>query len=119
MGDFKIERFTDAARLAELHAFVHAASRDLPIDPPHSDIPPMTFDDQRTNVRWCGAEWQNIAALVRRAGRWAHFEPAWHITYLMFDYFYVAGRPLEWLELLRVAMRAASDNRVARAIHEA
>lgn len=33
---YSIERFGDAARLEELHSFVHSAFRDLPIDPPSS-----------------------------------------------------------------------------------
>jgi ribosomal protein S18 acetylase RimI-like enzyme len=35
-ADYSIERFSDAARLEELHSFVHSAFRDLPIDPPSS-----------------------------------------------------------------------------------
>lgn len=92
--------------------------RSTPIEPAHTDVPHVVFADQRDYLRWCGVEWQNIAGLVRRAGRNGQHGPAWHLTYLLFDYFYAAGRPLEWLELLRVAMRAAetSGNRVARAI---
>ena len=33
---YSIQRFGDAARLDELHSFVHDAFRDLPIDPPSS-----------------------------------------------------------------------------------
>ncbi len=92
--------------------------RGAPIEPPHTDVAPVVLHDQRDSLRWCGVEWQNIAALVRRANRNAQYGPAWHLTLLLFDYFYAAGRALEWLELLRVAMRAAEteDNRVARAI---
>jgi len=35
-ADYSIQRFDDAARLEELHRFVHGAFRDLPIDPPSS-----------------------------------------------------------------------------------
>ena len=92
--------------------------RGAPIEEPHTDVPPIVFADQRANLRWCGVEWQNIVALVRRAVRNGQHGSAWHLTYLLFDYFYAAGRPLEWLELLRVAMRAAEadGNRVARAM---
>jgi tetratricopeptide (TPR) repeat protein len=92
--------------------------RGTPIEPPHTDVPPERFEDQRDCLQWCGVEWQNIAALVRRAGRSGQHGAAWHLTYLLFDYFYAAARPLEWLELLRVAKRAAetSGNRVARAM---
>jgi DNA-binding SARP family transcriptional activator/tetratricopeptide (TPR) repeat protein len=95
-----------------------SVGRGTPIEPAHSDVPAVLFDDQRACLRWCGAEWQNIAALVRRAERDRQHGSAWHLTYLLFDYFYAAGRPLEWLDLLRVARRAAqaSGNRVAQAI---
>ena len=35
-ADYIIQRFDDAARLEQLHQFVHSAFRDLPIDPPSS-----------------------------------------------------------------------------------
>jgi ribosomal protein S18 acetylase RimI-like enzyme len=35
-ADYSIQRFDDAARLEQLHRFVHGAFRDLPIDPPSS-----------------------------------------------------------------------------------
>lgn len=92
--------------------------RDMPIEPPHSEVPPVRLGSQRDCVRWCGAEWQNITALVRRAADAGQHGPAVHLTYLLFDYFYVAARPLEWLDLLRVAMVAADSlgNRVAQAV---
>jgi len=92
--------------------------RDLPFEPPHSDVPPVRFDGQRDYVRWCGTEWQNITAVVRRAARDGQHGPAIHLTYLLFHYFYVAARPLEWLDLLQVAMRAAESlgSRVAQAV---
>ncbi|MEU4239639.1 BTAD domain-containing putative transcriptional regulator [Actinoplanes sp. NPDC026619] len=92
--------------------------RGAPTEPPQTDVPPVLFAGQSESLRWCGIEWQNIAALVRRAGRNGQYGAAWHLTLLLFDYFYAAGRPLEWLELLRVGMRAAEndDNQVARAM---
>jgi DNA-binding SARP family transcriptional activator/tetratricopeptide (TPR) repeat protein len=92
--------------------------RGAPNEPPRSHVAPVLFAGQSESLRWCGAEWQNITALVRRAGRNEQYDAAWHLTLLLFDYFYAAGRPLEWLELLRVGMRAAetSGNRVARAM---
>ncbi|MDG4834712.1 BTAD domain-containing putative transcriptional regulator [Solwaraspora sp. WMMD1047] len=83
------------------------AARGAPIEPPHSDVPPVLFDQQRDCLRWCEVEWQNIVALVRAANRDRQHGPAWHLTCLLFDYFYTAGQPLEWLALLRVAMRSA------------
>lgn len=93
-------------------------ARGAPIEPPHSDFPPILFHDQRDCLRWCGVEWQNIAALVRAANRDRQHGSAWHLTCLLFDYFYVAGQPLEWLDLLRVAMRSAeaAGNHLARAM---
>ncbi|GIM96070.1 AfsR/SARP family transcriptional regulator [Paractinoplanes toevensis] len=92
--------------------------RGAPMEPPHTDVPPALFAGQSDSLRWCGQEWQNIVALARRAGRGGQHESAWHLTQLLFNYFYAAGRPLEWLELLGVGMRAAetSGNRVAQAI---
>ncbi|GIF19604.1 DNA-binding SARP family transcriptional activator/tetratricopeptide (TPR) repeat protein [Actinoplanes tereljensis] len=92
--------------------------RGAPMEPPHTDVPPVLFAGQSESLRWCGQEWPNIIALARRAGRNGQHESAWHLTLLLFDYFYAAGRPLEWLELLTVGMRAAetADNRVARAM---
>jgi predicted N-acetyltransferase YhbS len=36
MSDYSVQRFTDAGRLAELHAFVHGIFGALDIDPPSS-----------------------------------------------------------------------------------
>jgi DNA-binding SARP family transcriptional activator/tetratricopeptide (TPR) repeat protein len=83
------------------------AARGAPIEAPRSDVPPILFDQQRDCLRWCEVEWQNIVALVRAANRDRQHGPAWHLTCLLFDYFYTAGQPLEWLALLRVAMRSA------------
>ena len=93
-------------------------ARGAPIEAPHSDVPPVVFLDQRDQLRWCGAEWQTIAALVGAAHREGQHGPAWHLTCLLFDYFYAAGQPLEWLDLLRVAMRSAEaqGNHRARAM---
>ncbi|GAA2655772.1 AfsR/SARP family transcriptional regulator [Paractinoplanes durhamensis] len=92
--------------------------RGAPTEQPRTDVPPAVFAGQSEALRWCGIEWQNITALARRAGRGGQHDAAWHLTLLLFDYFYAAGRPLEWLELLRVGMRAAetAGNRVARAM---
>ncbi len=93
-------------------------SRDLPIEAPQSDVPPIIFAGQRDRLRWCGLEWQNIAALIRAAGRSGPPGPAWHLTCLLFEYFYAAGQPREWLQLLGVAMRdaEAAGNPVAQAM---
>ncbi|GGK95905.1 AfsR/SARP family transcriptional regulator [Mangrovihabitans endophyticus] len=92
--------------------------RSMGIEPPQSDVPPVLFHSQSDFVRWCGIEWQNITALIRRASRNGQYGPAWHLTFVLFDYFYTTGRPVEWLELLQVAMRAAeaAGHRVGRAI---
>ncbi|MFF5055231.1 BTAD domain-containing putative transcriptional regulator [Micromonospora sp. NPDC000663] len=92
--------------------------RGTPVEPPHSDVPPVVFHGQQDCLRWCEAERPNIVALVRAAQREGQHGAAWHLACLVFDYFYVAGQPLEWLDLLRVAMRSAeaAGNHVARAI---
>ncbi len=92
--------------------------RGAPTEPPQTDVPPVVLHDQRESLRWCGQQWQNLVALVRRAGRQGQYGAAWHLTMLLFDYCYAAGQALEWLELLRVAMCAAETegNQVARAI---
>jgi len=41
---YSIERFDDAARLAQLHRFVQEAFRDLPIDPPSSVLKETVAD---------------------------------------------------------------------------
>jgi ribosomal protein S18 acetylase RimI-like enzyme len=49
-ADYIIRRFDDAARLEELHRFVHNAFRDLPIDPP-SSVLKETFADFAARLR--------------------------------------------------------------------
>ncbi|MFG1890447.1 BTAD domain-containing putative transcriptional regulator [Micromonospora sp. NPDC049051] len=95
-----------------------SSRRDVPVEPPRSDVPPIRFEGQQDRLRWCEAERTNVVALVRAAHPDGEHDSAWHLTCLMFDYFYVAGQPLEWLDLLRVAMRSAeaAGNHVARAI---
>ncbi|GAA2555226.1 tetratricopeptide repeat protein [Winogradskya consettensis] len=68
--------------------------------------------------RWCATEHPNLVALVHAAGQTRHHEAAYDLTARLFDYFSVAGQPLEWLELLRVAMRSAeaTGDRLARAV---
>ncbi|GAA1625578.1 AfsR/SARP family transcriptional regulator [Actinoplanes couchii] len=92
--------------------------RGWPITPPRTEVPPVLFDSQRDCLLWCIGEAQNILALLRAAGPAGLYAPAWHLTALMFDYFYTAGHPAEWLELLDTAMHGAraEGNRVARAI---
>ena len=41
---YSVQRFADATRLEELHRFVHAAFRDLPIDPPSSALKETVAD---------------------------------------------------------------------------
>ncbi|WP_433653600.1 BTAD domain-containing putative transcriptional regulator [Micromonospora zamorensis] len=92
--------------------------RGTRVEPPQSDVPPILFHSEHDCLRWCEAERPNIVALVHAAQHEGQHGAAWHLACLLFDYFYVAGQPLEWLNLLRVAMRSAeaASNHVARAI---
>ncbi|WP_239069455.1 BTAD domain-containing putative transcriptional regulator [Streptomyces sp. SID13588] len=79
---------------------------------------PLRFDDQRELVAWCAQEWDNIAPLVRTAQRIGCHEQAWQLAYLLFDYFYAAGKAREWVDTLRIGMRSAelTGNRRAQAV---
>ncbi|WP_430789555.1 BTAD domain-containing putative transcriptional regulator [Actinoplanes sp. G11-F43] len=92
--------------------------RGWPIETPESDVPTIHFEGQRDCLLWCIGESPNITALIRASAAAGHHGPVWHLVCLMFDYFYTAGHPLEWLELLETALRGAEadGNRVARAM---
>lgn len=79
---------------------------------------PLRFDDQKELVAWCAQEWDNIAALVRTAQRIGCHEQAWQLAYLLFDYFYAAGKAREWVDTLRIGMRSAEmiENRRGQAV---
>jgi len=65
------------------------------------------FADQGGFLRWCVAEYPNISALIHSSARTADHRFTWKLTYLLCDYFYAAGSAAEWLDLLRMATRAA------------
>ena len=69
---------------------------------------PTTFADQGGFLRWCAAEYPNISALIHSSARTADHLSTWKLTYLLSDYFYAAGSAAEWLDLLRMATRAAT-----------
>jgi tetratricopeptide (TPR) repeat protein len=68
---------------------------------------PERLADQNAIVAWCGREWENIAPLLRTAQRLGCHEQVWRLSYLLFSYFYAAGRAREWVETLRIGMRSA------------
>lgn len=78
---------------------------------------PLRFDDRKELVAWCAQEWDNIAPLVRTAQRIGCHDQAWQLAYLLFDYFYAAGKAREWVGTLRIGMRSAqmTENRRAQA----
>jgi DNA-binding SARP family transcriptional activator len=77
----------------------------------------LRFDDQARFVAWCTQEWPNIGPLVRAAQRIGCHDRAWQLAYLLYDYFYAAGRARSWVEVLRTGIRSASvtDDRRAHA----
>lgn len=77
----------------------------------------LRFDDQPAFVAWCTQEWHNIGPLVRAAQRIGCHDRAWQLAYLLYDYFYAAGRARSWVEVLRTGIRSASvtDDRRAHA----
>ncbi|MFI5938187.1 BTAD domain-containing putative transcriptional regulator [Actinoplanes sp. NPDC051494] len=97
---------------------VGVVARGFPAEAPYSEVPPTVFVQERDFLRWCAAERQNLVALVGAAHRHGLHGPTWHLVSLIFEYFYMAGQPLEWLEVLRLAYRSAevSGNDVGRAI---
>lgn len=113
-----LTRLLEWYRLTVSRAGNGMVDRGWPVEPPRSDVPPVFFDSQRDCLLWCITEAPNIIALIRAAGPDGRHGPAWHLACLMFDYFYTAGHPVEWLELLESAMLGArtEGNRVARAI---
>lgn len=78
---------------------------------------PLHFEDQKVFVAWCTREWENIGPLVRAAQRIGCHDRAWQLAFLLFDYFYVAGRLRTWAEVLEAGIRSASvlGNRRAQA----
>lgn len=79
---------------------------------------PLRFDDRRELVAWCAQEWDNLAPLVRTAQRIGCHEQAWQLAYLLFDYFYAAGKAREWVDMLRIGIRSAEliENRRGQAV---
>ncbi|GLY02358.1 BTAD domain-containing putative transcriptional regulator [Actinoplanes sp. NBRC 101535] len=78
----------------------------------------LTRGDERDLRDWCAAEWRNLTALITAAEQAALHAAAWRLAGLMTGQFIAVGRPLEWLDLLRVALRAAEadGDRAARAV---
>jgi len=74
---------------------------------PNPSRRPTTFADQGGFLRWCAAEYSNISALIHSSARTADHQSTWKLTYLLSDHFYAAGSAAEWLDLLRMATRAA------------
>ncbi|WP_239311329.1 MULTISPECIES: BTAD domain-containing putative transcriptional regulator [unclassified Frankia] len=76
---------------------------------------PLRFGTREESVAWCVREWGNLAPLVRTAHRTGRHEQAWQLVYLLFDYFYAAGQPWDWVETLRIGLRSAEAIKDRRA----
>jgi DNA-binding SARP family transcriptional activator len=76
---------------------------------------PLRFGDQSELVAWCTRDWANLAALVPAARRAGRHDQAWQLVYLLYDYFYAAGQPREWVETLRIGLRSAEAAQDQRA----
>jgi DNA-binding SARP family transcriptional activator/tetratricopeptide (TPR) repeat protein len=111
LPDEQIRAARDRVRgwyLATMSGMVHddrTAAAGIAPDPRRR---PKTFADQGEFLRWCAAEYPNISAVIRSSARTADHRFTWQLTYLLFDYFHATGSAAEWLDLLQVAMRAAT-----------
>ncbi|WP_194894735.1 AfsR/SARP family transcriptional regulator [Catenulispora pinisilvae] len=78
----------------------------------------VSLDGQNERVAWCAQEWDNIAPLMRAAQRIGRHDRVWQLCYLLFEYFYAAGQARDWVETVRLGMRAADQlrDRVAQAV---
>ena len=111
LPDEQIRAARDRVRgwyLATMSGMVHddrTAAAGIAPDPRRR---PTTFADQGGFLRWCAAEYPNISAMIRSSARTADHRFTWQLTCLLFDYFHATGSAAEWLDLLQVAMRAAT-----------
>ncbi|MBS2548132.1 tetratricopeptide repeat protein [Catenulispora sp. NL8] len=78
----------------------------------------VSLGGQSERVAWCAQEWDNIAPLMRAAQRIGRHDRVWQLCYLLFEYFYAAGQARDWVETVRLGMRAAEQLRdhVAQAV---
>lgn len=68
----------------------------------------LRFEDQKEFMAWCTQEWDNLGPLVRAAQRIGCHNWAWQLAYLLYAYFYAAGRLRAWAEVLQIGIRSAS-----------
>ncbi|GAA2864513.1 hypothetical protein GCM10010443_28560 [Actinoplanes cyaneus] len=78
----------------------------------------LAVTGDRDRLRWCAEHRADLVALIHAAGQAGQHTAAAELTAGLGDHFRATGRPLEWLDLLRVAMRSAeaTGDRAARAV---